>query len=61
MKVLIKELEQTAILSKQDGVVLDFRNSETQLFMVDKAGKVLKPNRKYKISIELVEDKANIK
>ena len=61
MKVLIKELEQTAILSKQDGVVLDFRNSGTQLFMVDKACKILKPNRKYKISIELVEDKANIK
>jgi len=65
MSILIKELENKSILTQNDGVVLDFRDSGYSIFMIDTFGKVIKPNKRYKVSIEIineyVEDKDDIK
>ena len=56
MYLIVKELEATSSHNQQDGNLLDFRSSNHQCFFIDRSLKVIQPNKKYKITIELIQD-----
>lgn len=56
MNLRVKELEGTSTQTHQDGIVIDFRNLNEHCFFIDKSTKIIKPNQKYKITIELVKE-----
>ena len=54
--MVIKTLENKAVETNQDGVVLDFRNEGVQMFLIDKSRKVLHNDRRYRVTIELINE-----
>ena len=56
MYLIVKEFEATSSHNQQDGNVLDFRNSNNHCFFIDRSLKVIQPNKRYKITIELIQD-----
>lgn len=56
MNIIIKELEGIATFTQQDGNIIDFRNINEHIFIIDRGLKTLKPECKYKVTIELITE-----
>lgn len=55
MGIILHEFEGRCALTRTENVI-DFRTIGKQLFLIDKSGKIIKPNKNYKITIELLPE-----